>query len=97
LRKYCSVLDGQDTYEQIHMMHEHVLCTAMTTPNGNMVSHVLQQGDCNVPATYQAVMNYIFEEYLGKWMDVYLDNIILYSNSLSDHIKNVKTILKILK
>jgi len=69
----------------------------MTTPDGNMVSHVLQQGDCNAPVTYQAVMNYIFGEYLGKWMDVYLDDIILYSDSLSEHIKNVKTILKILE
>jgi len=42
-------------------------------------------------------MNYIFGEYLGKWMDVYLDDIILYSDSLEEHIENVKTMLKILE
>jgi len=96
-KKYRSIMDGQDAYEQIHVIPEHVPRTAMTTPDGNMVSHVLQQGDCNAPATYQAVMNYIFGEYLGKWMDVYLDDIILYSDSLSEHIENVKTVLKILE
>jgi hypothetical protein len=69
----------------------------MTTPDGNMVGHVLQQGDRNTPATYQAVMNYLFGEYLGNWMDVYLDDIIIYSDTLHEHIEHVKTVLRILE
>ena len=97
-KRYRLVMDGQDAYEQIRVIPKHVPRTAMTTPDGNMVSHVLQQGDCNAPATYQAVMNYIFgDSYLGKWMDVYLDDIILYSDSLDEHVENIKTVLKILE
>ncbi|KNZ74325.1 hypothetical protein J132_07182, partial [Termitomyces sp. J132] len=46
---------------------------------------VLQQGDCNAPATYQALMNHIFLAYLGRFLDVYLDDIIIYSDSLEEH------------
>jgi len=62
-----------------------------------MVSTVLQQGDCNAPATYQALMNHLFGEFIGRWMDVYLDDIIIYSDSLSEHMDHVRTILKILE
>jgi hypothetical protein len=96
-KKFKSILDGQDAYEQIRVVPEHVHHTAMTTPDGNMVSHVLQQGNCNAPATYQALMNHLFGEYLGKWMDVYLDDITIYSDILHEHIDNVKTVLKILE
>lgn len=50
--KYQSIIDGQDVYEQICIKLDHVERTAVTTPNGNMLSHILQQGDCNAPAMY---------------------------------------------
>lgn len=48
-----------------------------------MVGLVLQQGDCNAVATYQNLMNYVFEPYIGVFVDVYLDDIAIYSDSLS--------------
>ena len=68
-KKYHSIIDEQDAYEQIRIIPEHVPRTAVTTPDGNMVSLVVQQGDCNAPATYQALMNYLFSEYIGVFMD----------------------------
>jgi len=62
-----------------------------------MVSLVVQQGDCNAPATYQALMNHIFGMYIRIFMDVYLDNIIIYSDTLEEHVKHVTIILDILK
>ena len=95
--KYRSIIDGQDAYEQIRIRPDHVSRTTMTTPDGNMISHVIQQGDCNAPATYQALMNYLFAPYLGQFLDVYLDDIIIYSNTLEDHVKHIKLVLDILK
>ena len=69
----------------------------MTTPDGNMVSLVAQQGDCNAPATYQALMNHLFSSYIGRFMDIYLDDIVIYSDSLEDHVRHVRLILDILK
>ena len=96
-RPYRSIIDGQDAYEQIRVVPEHVSRTAVTTPDGNMVSQVIQQGDCNAPATYQALMNHVFGEYISDFLDVYLDDIIIYSDSLEDHIKHVCIVLAILR
>ena len=90
------MMDGKDAYEQIRIEPAHVDRTAVTTPDGNMICHVIQQGDCNAPATYQALMNHIFSPYIGKFMDVYLDDIIVYSNTIEEHVEHVKTVIKIL-
>ena len=95
-RPFRSLIDGKDAYEQIRVEPEHVERTAMTTPDGNMVSLVLQQGDCNAVATYQSLMNHIFGPYIGVFMDVYLDDIALYSDTLKDHVKHVKIVVDIL-
>lgn len=95
--QYRSIIDGQDAYEQICIRPDHVDRTAVTTPNGNMISHVLQQGDCNALAMYQSLMNHIFSLFIGVFMDVYLDDIVIYSNSLSDHIEHCKKVLDALK
>jgi hypothetical protein len=54
--------------------------TLFTTPDGTMINHVMQIGDCNAPATYQSLMNHIFAPYIGVFMDVYLDDIVIYSD-----------------
>ena len=72
---------------------EHVSRSMVTTPDGNMVSQVIQIGDCNAPATYQALMNH----YIGRFMDIYLDDIMIYSNSPEEHVKHVKLVLDILE
>lgn len=95
--KFRSIFDGQDTYKQIRVCPKHVPRTAITILDGNIVSHIVQQGDCNVPATYQALMNYLLAAHLGDFMDMYLDNIVIYSNSLDEHVKHVKWVLDILK
>ena len=80
------VLDLTAAYEQIQIVPDHVKHSAVTTPDGNMVSLVVQMGNCNAPATYQALMNHIFSLYMGHFLDVYLDNIIIYLDTLADHV-----------
>ena len=77
-------------------MPKHVEQSTVTTPDGNMVSQVIQIGDCNAPATYQALMNHLFSSYIGQFMDVYLDNIVIYSGMISEHVKHVRLVLDIL-
>ena len=95
--KFWSLIDGQDAYEQIRIIPEHVPRSTVATPDGNMVSYVIQQGDCNALATYQSLMNYLFSAYLGKFMDVYLDDIVVYSQTLEDHVAHVKLVLDVLR
>jgi hypothetical protein len=95
--KYRSLLDLKNAYEQIRIIPEHVECSAVTTPDGNMVSLVIQMGDCNAPVTYQALMNHIFSAYIGHILDVYLDDIIIYSNTFVEHITHVRLVIDILQ
>ena len=79
------------------MVPKHVPRMLFTTPDGTMVSLVLQQGDINGPATYQAVMNHIFAPYIGVFMDVYLDDIVIYSNTIKEHMKHIWLIFDVLR
>ena len=62
-----------------------------------MESLVMQIGDCNAPATYQTLMNHIFAAYIGVFMDVYLDDIIIYSYTVEEHVKHIRTVFRILR
>ena len=95
--KYRSLIDGKDAYEQIRVVPEHVARTIFTTPDGTMESLVMQQGDCNAGATYQTLMNHIFASYIGVCVYVYLDDIIIFSDSIEDHVKHVRIIFDILR
>jgi hypothetical protein len=92
-----SILDLQASFEQIRVDPEHVARNAATTPDGNFLSRVVMQGDCNAPATQQTLMVHLFSPYMGRFLDVYLDDIIIYSDTLKDHIDHVKLVFEILK
>lgn len=42
-----TALDLKNAYKQILIVPEHVVQSTVTTPDGNMVSHVVQMGNCN--------------------------------------------------
>ena len=58
--KYQSLADMNAAYEQMRVLPEHVNRTTMATLDGNMDSEVMQIGNCNAPASWQALMNHIF-------------------------------------
>lgn len=92
-KPYRSLLDGKDAYEQIRIDPKDVDKSLFATPDGTMVSLVMQIGDCNASATYQSIMNYIFSDFLGVFMDVYLDDICVYSDTPEDHVVHVKKVI----
>ena len=95
--KYRSLIDGKDTYKQIRVVPEHVSRTIFTMPDGTMESLVMQQGDCNVGATYQTLMNHIFASHIGVFVYVYLDDIIIFSDSIEEHVNHIRTAFDILR
>jgi hypothetical protein len=44
----------------------------------------------NAPIIFQRKINYILEEYLNDFIIAYLDDIIIYLNSVEEHKKYIK-------
>jgi hypothetical protein len=87
--KYRSKIDMSDAYEQIRVEPNDVWKTAFSTVYGTFVSHTMQQGDCNAPATFQRLMTAIFREFIGRFVHVYLDDIFVFSDSIEEHEKHL--------
>ena len=58
--KFQSKIDLSDMYEQVHVRPEDIDKTAFATITWTYISHIMQQGDCNAPATFQRLMTLIF-------------------------------------
>jgi len=54
---------------------------------------VMPFGLVNAPATFQTMMNKILREFLDHGVVVYLDDILIYSENMDDHIKLVQKVL----
>ena len=53
-------------------------------------------GLTNAPAAFQRFMNDIFSDLLDVCVVIYLDDILIYSNNMSEHHRHVKEVLKCL-
>ena len=54
-------------------------------------------GDCNAPSTFQQLMTTIFQEFLRRFVHVYLDDIFIYSQSIREHIEHIMKVPQQLK
>lgn len=95
--KYMSSLDLTGAYNQIRIRDEDVPLTAFSTPFGHFEFRVLTFGLTNAPATFQTCMNQIFAKHLNKFVLLYLDDVVVYSNTLSEHLQHLRTVLTTLR
>src|SRR6266540_4929287 len=52
---------------------------------------------CNASATFQRLMNQVLRKYLGKFVLVYLDDIIIYSKIFEEHKEHVRLVFEALR
>lgn len=71
--------------------------TAFTVENGHYEYMRMRFELKNAPATLQRVMDKVLKELQRKMCMVYMDDIIIFSTSLQEHINNLKLILNKLK
>ncbi|QRV79630.1 Transposon Ty3-I Gag-Pol polyprotein [Ceratobasidium sp. AG-Ba] len=95
--KYRTLIDGKDAYEQIRVEPEDVEKTLFSTPSGTMISRVMQIGDTNATATYQSLMNHLFKHAIGVYMHVFLDDIVIFTNGLEEHVQRVREVFEVLR
>jgi hypothetical protein len=90
-------LDLQSGYHQIRISPEDEPKTAFRTPFGHYQFKVLSFGLTNAPATFQAAMNDVFRKYLGSFVLVYIDDILVFSKTPEEHLKHVELVLQCLR
>jgi len=57
----------------------------------------MQQGDKNAPSTFQNTMNTLFQEELGIFVYIYIDDIFILSKTYKEHVNHVTHVLKKLR
>ena len=79
--KYFSKIDLRTGFYQILISEKDRHKTAFTTSRGLFEYNVLPMGLCNSPGVFMALMNDTFRDYLDKFVLVFLDDIIVYSDT----------------
>ena len=89
---YRSKIDLTDGYHDVRIEPESEEFTLFYTPFATSRPRVMQQRDCNAPATFMKLMNWIFAEQIGRDVYVYLDHIFIFSKTKEKHIASLKTV-----
>jgi hypothetical protein len=98
--KWFSKLDLHSGYNQVRIRHEDVPKTAFNTRYGHYEYLVGSFGLCNMPATFQRLMNDVFGGPggpLDHFVLVYLDDILIYSKTAEEHRQHVEQVLQLLR
>jgi len=96
-KKFKSKLDLTDGYHNIRHHPDSVKHSIFSCHIRKFNSLVMQQGDCNAPATMMRAMNWLLREFLGKTVMVYLADILIGNNTYEEHVQIVKAVLKTLE
>ncbi len=90
---YFSSIDLVNGYRQILLSDADIPKTAFSTPWGHYEALVLWEGLCNAPAIFQGVMNDVFKPFLGRYVLIYLDDILVFSSTLEEHAQHLDQVL----
>ncbi|KAK3562207.1 hypothetical protein QTP86_030343 [Hemibagrus guttatus] len=88
-----SKLDLRSAYNLIRIRRGDEWKTAFITPSGHYEYLVMPYGLSNALSVFQSFMNEIFRDMLHRFVVVYIDDILIYSPNLSDHVDHVKQVL----
>ena len=84
-----SFLDAFQGYHQIPLAADDQGKTAFVTPIGNYHYKVMPFGLKNTGSTYQKMMTRMFESQLDKSIEVYIDDMVVKSKVVSDHVRDL--------
>ena len=92
-----SFLNAFQGYHQIPLALDDQEKTAFVTSIGNYHYKVMPFGLKNAGSTYQRMMTRMFEPLLGKNIEIYIDDMMVKSKVVSEHLWDLQVILEILR
>ena len=92
-----SFLDAFQGYHQIPLALDVQEKTTFVTPIGNYHYKVMSFDLKNVGSTSQRMMTRMFELQLGKNIEIYIDDMVVKSKMVSEHLGDLRAIFEILK
>lgn len=92
-----SFLDAFQGYHKIPLVADDQEKTAFITPIGNYHYKVMPFSLKNIGSTYQRMMTRMFELQMDKSIEVYIDDMVVKSNLVSDHVKDLSNVFEIMR